>query len=103
MHSFTIFLLFDTIFDTFFYFSFILYFLFLPIFSPFLLFSFDTLLIRLTKKFETSIFIIAKCIVRLPAVVGLSLEIYIFSSILHRRLSNKARSVDRALDRLASI
>ena len=74
----TIFLLFDTLFDTFFNCFVNFYFLFLPIFSRFLLFSFDTLLIRLTKKFETSIFIIAKCIVRLPAVVGLSLEIYIY-------------------------
>ena len=103
MLSFTIFLLFDTLFDTFLYFSFILFFFFLPIFSRFLLLVLDTILIRLTNKFKTSIFISATCIVRLPAVVGLSLEIYIFSSILHRRLSNKARSVDRALDRLASI
>ena len=99
MPFFNSFFCFDTLFDTFFYYFVNFYLLFLPIFSRFLLFSFDTLLIRLTKKFETSIFIIAKCIVRLPAVVGLSLEIYIFSSILHRRLSNKARSVDRALER----
>ena len=78
MLYFNAFILFDTIFDTFFYFSFILFFLFLPIFSPFLLLAFDTILIRLTNKFKTSIFIIAKCIVRLPAVVGLSLEIYIY-------------------------
>ena len=99
MLYFIVFLCFDTLFDTFFNCFVNFYFLFLPIFSPFLFLAFDTILIRLTNKFKTSIFIIAKCIVRLPAVVGLSLEIYIFSSILHRRLSNKARSVDRALER----
>ena len=78
MPSFIIFLCFDTLFDTFFYFFFILFFLFLPIFSRFLLLAFDTILIRLTNKFETSIFISATCIVRLPAVVGLNLEIYIY-------------------------
>ena len=78
MPSFNSFFYFDTLFDTFLYCFVNFYLLFLPIFSRFLLFSFDTLLIRLTNKFKTSIFIIAKCIVRLPAVVGLSLEIYIY-------------------------
>ena len=78
MLYFNAFILFDTLFDTFFYFSFILFFLFLPIFSRFLLLAFDTILIRLTNKFETSIFIIATCIVRLSAVVGLSLDLFLF-------------------------